>query len=111
MFGNESPEVILELQENTTSRMILKLIVAASEQHLLSLRARRSDSRSYIQTYDAKRAAFFEAALCVEFECWKSTDFTKSYEEIIMSVTDGRTLQESISTLDGWIKKAKESGF
>lgn len=108
---NEDQESIEELLKNTTSRMILKLVVMAAEQHLRSLKAKRADNYDYIQTSDAQTAAFFKAASCVEYECWGSTDFSSSYREIIVTVGDNKTLQESIATLESWIEKAKEYGF
>jgi hypothetical protein len=108
---NEDRESIEELKKNTTSRMILMLVVMAAEQHLASLKARRSDTRDYIQTSDAQTAAFFKAAVCVEHECWGSTDFVESYREIIMSVSQDNSLQEAIKILEGWVQNAKEYGF
>jgi len=108
---NEEQESIEELKKNTTSRMILKLVIMAAEQHLHSLKARRADTRDYIQTSDAQTAAFFKAAICVEYECWGSTDFAESYRELIMSVSQDNSIQDAIKILEGWIERAKEYGF
>lgn len=110
MFGEKTPEEIRELYTNTTSRMIIKLVTFAAQEHLKFLRAQQIDS-AMRGIFSEKRNAFFSSAYTVEQECWESTDFTESYKQIIISIADDRTLQEAIVTLESWINSAKEYGF
>lgn len=112
MFSESSSDDIQELRNNTTSRIIIGLVVLAASEHLRTLKAMRSDTRDYMTLYEGKRAAFFEAAFIVEKECWGSSDFTQSYKEIILAVSkNNRTLYDAITELEGWIKQARDHGF
>lgn len=112
MFGDSTPEEIRELHSNTTSRMIISLIVKGIEADLSHWKVRRSDGdRMKWNYYSGQSKAYFDAAVLVEKECWGEDDMSRSFTKLIFDVAANNPLQETINILEGYVNKAKGYGF
>lgn len=111
MFDQLSQEAIEDLQSNTTSRLIIRLVLLGGNEWLMSLKSRRADVREHIPVYEGSALAYFNAAKVVEQECWGSTDMSESFADIITSLNKENNLYETIRQLSDMIEHGKELGF